>query len=405
MSDMNEVKSLIETQGAAWEQFRKTNDARLAAIEAKQATGDFDAQLAKLNEVITANGKQIDELSKKANRFGPAGDGGSSAEQEEHKRAFLLYARKGIDTNLREIERKAAMNSTSDPDGGYMVIPELDRVIDRVVPTISAMARVANVVTIGTRAYQKRVQISGMTVAWPGEGATAGESTEPRFAQVEVVVHPIEVEPWVNNETLEDADVDLAALLANEAAISFGEGEGAAFISGNGVGKPRGLTAYTAVANASYAWGSIGYIASGKSAAFASVAPADKILDLQHSLKSQYRSNARWMMSDAVLNQVRQMKDGTGQYYLWQPDPAAGFGGRVLGSPVEIDDNMPALAASSLSMAYGDFARAYTIVQRTGTGLIRDNVTSKGVTKFNFRRRVGGGIVNYEAVKVMRFNT
>jgi len=403
MTDMTEVKSLIESQGKAWEEFRKTNDARLAAIEAKQAIGDFDAKIAKLNDVITANGKQIDELSKKANRLGPAGEG-SSAEQEEHKRAFLLYARKGIEGNLREIERKT-MNSTSDPDGGYLVIPELDRVIDRVVPTISAMARVANVVTIGSRAYQKRVQTTGMTATWPGEGATSGETTAPTFSQIEVVAHPIEVEPWVNNETLEDADIDLSSLLANEAAIAFGEGEGLTFISGNGVGKPRGLTAYTVVANASYAWGSIGYIASGKSAAFASVAPADKILDLQHALKAQYRPGARWMVSDAVLNQIRQMKDGSGSYYLWQPDPAAGFGGRMLGSPVEVDNNMPALAASSLSMAYGDFGRAYTIVQRTGTGLIRDNVTSKGVTKFNFRRRVGGGIVNYEAVKVMRFNT
>lgn len=403
MSDIQEVKSLIESQGKAWEEFRKANDARLAAIEKQQGTGDLDAKLAKLNEVITANGKQIDELTKKSARLGTPTEG-MTAEQEEHKRAFWNYVRKGVDTGLRDIERKA-MNSTSDPDGGYLVLPELDRAIDRVVPTIAAMYRIANVVTIGTRSYQKRVQTTGMTAAWPGEGTGAGETTEPKFAQVEVVVHPIEVEPWVNNETLEDADIDLSSLLANEAAISFGEGEGSAFISGSGVGKPRGLTTYTAVANASYTWGSIGYIASGKSASFASSAPADKILDLQHALKAQYRPNARWVTTDAILNQIRQMKDGSGQYYLWQPDPAAGFGGRLLGSPVEIDDNMPTLAASSLSLAYGDFGRAYTIVRRNGIGLIRDNVTAKGVTKFNFRRRVGGGITNFEAVKVMRFNT
>lgn len=404
MNDMTEVKNLIESQGKAWEEFKRVNDERLAAIEAKQATGDFDAKLARISADLDANGRAIDDLAKKSSRVGVPADG-MTAEQAEHKRAFMHYLRKGVDSGLRDIERKAAMNSTSDPDGGYLVIPELDRVIDRVVPTISAMARIANVVTIGSRSYQKRVATSGMTAAWPGEGATAGESAEPRFSQVEVVAHPVEVEPWVNNETLEDADIDLAGMLANEAAISFGEGEGSAFIAGNGVGKPRGITSYTAVANASYSWGNIGYIASGKSAAFASVAPADKILDLQHALKAQYRPNARWVMSDSVLNQVRQMKDGTGAYYLWQPDPAAGFGGRLLGSPVEVDDNMPALAASSLSMAYGDFARAYTIVRRTGTGLIRDNVTAKGVTKFNFRRRVGGGVTNFEAVKVMRFNT
>ena len=123
-----------------------------------------------------------------------------------------------------------------------------------------------------------------MACAWPGEGGTAGETTEPKYANIEVVAYPAEVEPWVFNETLEDADIDLAGDLAQEAGIAFAEGIGAAVISGAGVGKPRGITAYNTVANSSYAFGSVGYIASGKSGAFASVAPADKLVDLQHSL-------------------------------------------------------------------------------------------------------------------------
>jgi len=222
---------------------------------------------------------------------------------------------------------------------------------------------------------------------------------------LKIDVHTAEVEPWVHNETLEDAIIDLAADLADEAAIGFGEGSAAEYITGNGVGGARGIAAYTNVANSSYAWGSIGYIASGKSAAFTSVAPSDALISLQHALKSQYRTGAVWLTNDTTLGVMRQMKDGSGAYYLWQPDTTAGFGGRFLGYGVEVDDNVADLGAGSLSLAFGNFARGYTIVNRAGTTLIRDNLTSKGVTKFNFRRRFGGGVTNFEAIKLMKFAT
>jgi HK97 family phage major capsid protein len=399
MADMNEVKDLIESQGRAWEEFKHTNDARLKALETQRATGDYDAKLAKIDS-------DLNEIAKKINRPGFSGAEaakGETPEVLEHKQRFTEYLRKGNTAELRELERKA-MNSTSDPDGGYLVTAEMESAITRVVPVVSAMARVARTVTIGTRSWVTRAKTSGMSVTWPGEGATSGESTTPDFARIEIVANVAEVEPHVYNETLEDADINLAADLANEAGIAFAEGEADAFIDGIGVGKPMGLLSYTTVANASYAWGSIGYIASGKAAAFASVAPADYIINLQHALKQQYRPGARWMMADSVLAKVRQIKDASSAYYLWNPDPSAGFGGRLLGSPVEIDDNMPATTSGSLSIAYGDFNRAYAIVRRSGISLIRDNITSKGLTKFNFRRRVGGGVINFEAVKVMKFS-
>ena len=119
----------------------------------------------------------------------------------------------------------------------------------------------------------------------------------------------------------------------------------------------------------------------------------------------KYRQGAAFLMNDATLNTIKQMKDGTGKYYLWIPDPTAPFGGRLLGYPVEVDDNMPTVSAGSYSIAFGNFQRGYTIVNRTGTTLIRDNITSKGITKFNFRRRFGGGITHFEAIKLMKFAT
>lgn len=402
--ELKDISELLQKQGHIFEEFKKSNDDRLKAIESKgYAPADLTEKVDKLNEAMSKLDKEILEVQKKANRI-PMPAGEMTPEQQEYKTAFNKYLRKGIDHGLADMQRKA-MNTAVDSEGGYLVLPEMDAVIDRIVPTISAMYRLANVVTIGTNKWEKRIKTAGMAMRRPGEGAGGGETTEPTFAKVTIENWTAEVEPWVENSTLEDADIDLETDLANEAAIAFAEGAGAEFISGNGVAKARGILSYTNVANASYAFGKIGYIVSGKSGAFASAAPADKIIALQHSLKSQYRTGAVWLTNDSTLGTMRQMKDGSGSYYLWQPDPAGAFGGRFLGSPVEIDDNMPDISAGTYSVAYGNFNRGYTIVNRRGTILIRDNLTTKGVTKFNFTRRFGAGVHNYEAIKLMKFAT
>lgn len=400
---VTEVLSLIEKQGKAWDAFKEANDARLKSIESKgYAPADLTEKVEKINADLAAIGKSMNKIEEKANRP-QVGAEDLTPEQSERKKAFGIYLRRG-ENGLSDAQRKA-MQTGSDPDGGYLVEDVMDSTIDRIAPTISAMYRLANVVTIGTAKYEKLIKTSGMAMRRVADGQTGGESTEPKFSKVAIEVFSAEVEPWVYNETLEDAFINLEQDLADEAAIGFAEGAGSEFITGNGVGKSRGITAYTNVANASYAWGSVGYIASGKSAAFASVAPADKIVSLQHALKAQYRPGAVWLMNDTTLGVARQMKDGSGTYYLWNPDPAGAFGGRFLGNPVEVDDNMPDIGAGAYAVAFGNFKRGYTIVNRAGTTLIRDNITAKGTTKFNFRRRFGAGITQFEAIKLMKFAT
>lgn len=400
--ELKEVTDLIQKQGEAWEQFKSTNDALIKAKADGTAVADLQAKLATINADMEAQRKSMDEMVKKANRPGAGSDQAES--DVEYKKAFDTFIRKGDDSELRALEQKA-MQSGSDPDGGYTVLPEMDRTIDRVAPTISAMYRLANVVTIGSAQWQKLVKTSGLAMRRVDDGSTGGESTNPKYAKIQIDAHTAEVEPWVYNETLQDSFVNLESDLAMEAAIGFAEGLGAEFITGDGVGKARGIAAYDMVANSAYTWGKVGYIASGKSGAFASVAPSDKVIDLQHSLKAQFRPGAVFMTNDATLGAMRQLKDGSGSYYLWQPDPAGAFGGKFLGHEVVVDDNVADIAAGSLSLAFGNFKRAYTIVNRAGTTLIRDNLTSKGQTKFNFRRRVGGGISQYEAIKWLRFST
>lgn len=405
MSDLSVLKGLLEEQGRAWEEFKAANDNRLHAIEVKEyAPADLAAKVDTINTDLSRVSAEIGEVIKKMQRPGASAGTALTADQAEHKQAFGLYLRKGIEPGLQDLERKA-MQIGSDPDGGYLVGTEMDTEIDRIAATISAMRTVANVRTIGAASYKKMVKKTGLSGGWIGETEDSAETTEPTFALIEIVPSRVYAEPWVTNDMLEDSVYDLEMDLSDEAGITFGETEGAAFIVGTGVKQPRGILAHTTVANASYTWGSVGYIASGADGAFATSNPGDKFIALQHALKQQYRPGATFMMADATLSTVRQFKDASGAYYLWNPDPTAGFGGRLLGSPVTIDDNMPVVASNSLSVAFGNWRRAYTIVDRRGVAVIRDNVTKKGFTKFHFSRRTGGGVNNFEAFKLMKFAT
>jgi HK97 family phage major capsid protein len=264
ISPVGEIKELIQKQGEAWEEFKRTNDERLKAKADGNAISDLDAKLAKINDAFAEQRAALLEMQKKAARPG-AGADEQNEEQAARKNSFERFLRKG-EQGLDDIQRKA-MQTGSDTDGGFLVLPEMDMTIDRIAPTISAMYRLANVVTIGSAKWEKMVKTAGMAMRRVAEGAAGGETTNPKYSKVEIEAFEAEVEPWVYNATLEDAFVDLVADLAEEAAIGFAEGAGSEFISGNGVGKARGITAYSNVANASYAWGSVGYIASGKSAA------------------------------------------------------------------------------------------------------------------------------------------
>lgn len=403
----NELTRLLKEQGDAFEQFKSANDARLKAIEEKgYAPADIVEKVDKINADISQLTKDISEVAKKANRPQMSGEGkkGLAPEQLEYKSGVQRFIRKGDDSGLRDLERKAFQRG-SDVDGGYLIHSEMESEIDRVASTVSNMRSIADVRTIGKTSQELRVKTSGTAARWVGEGEAGGETTNAKYAKIEIFAEEMEVEPWAYNSALEDADFDIEADIVDEAGIGFGEAEGDAFINGNGVKKPRGILDYTKVANASYAWNKIGYIASGASGDFAASNPGDKVIDLIHSLRSTYRVGAVLLMADTTLGKLRQIKDGAGSFYLFQPDPTGQFGGMVLGVPVVVDDNMPVMGSNSYSIAYGNFRRAYRIVDRRGISLIRDNLTSKGTTKFNFRKRVGGGVKNFEAVKLMKFAT
>lgn len=406
---MTELKDLIEKQGRAFEDFK----AALAESE-KKNTAEAEAKVNKLNDELTKLSKQLkdvgdraeaaEKLASRPNR----GDGSKASQEEiEHKKGVFGYLRKGNEEGLRDLEQKA-MNAGSNPDGGYTVHSELDAMIDRVARATIVMRQLATVRTITGRSYKKIVQTTGASVGgWGNERTAPTETGTPGLVELEFTPGTLWAEPRATQELLEDSDQNIEAWLADEVGITFEEQENAAFLTGNGVNRPRGLLDYPIVANASYAWGSLGYIASGGSGAFATasstVSPVDAFTDLLHALKPVYRANANWLMSDATVAKVRKFKDGQGNLQ-WKPGASVDqpFVELFLGKRIEYDDNMPAVDTNTYSVAFGDFKRGYVIVDRRGTQVLRDPYSSKPYVKFWTTRRVGGGIQNFEAIKLMK---
>lgn len=394
---MEELKRLLEELARAHEAFKASNDERLKAIEAKgYAPADVEQKVDDLNTRIAGLSKEIEELTLKSQR--PAPGDARTVEQAEHKAAFMNWIRKGEEGNLRSLERKA-MTVGSDPDGGYLVGEEMEAGIDRLVGATVSMMRLATVRSVGATVYKRRVRTRGAGYGWAGEEETPTETTAPQYAMLSFEPGKIWAEPQVSSDLLEDAEFDIESEIMDALEQDFGEGIGAALVTGNGINRPRGITSYTTVANASYAWGSIGYVASGAAGAFDD---SDAFIDLIHALKPAYRANGQFLMNDLTLSGIRKMKDGEGNY-LWQPSLQLGVPDRLLGYPTNTDDNMPDIAANSLSIAFGDFKKAYVVVNRRGTAMLRDPYTAKPFVKFYTTKRVGGGIMNYEAMKFMKF--
>lgn len=399
MPDMNEV---VEKIGRTWEEYKKTNDEKIAQL---QKTGVVDPliveKLSKLDAVLSENQeikRDIEDLAKKSAR--PATGGGEhDQERKEHSQEFQKFLRKGHEGGLRDMERKA-MVGNSDPDGGYLITHEMDSAITRVLGDDVAMRRICDVRTIGGQSLKMLVNTGGAGAGWAGETESPSETNTPALRELEFEAHKMYAEPKATQDMLEDAYINAEGWLADEVAIAMTELEAAAFITGNGIKKPRGILSYTPVANASYAWGSIGYTASGGASDFASSNPSDALISLIHTLKRAYRNGASFLMNDLTISKIRKFKtDGN---YLWTPGLAAGVNSTLLGYPVETDDNMPDVGSDTYPIAFGNFQRAYVIVDRRGTSVLRDPFTAKPYVKFYTTRRVGGGVKNFEAIKLMK---
>lgn len=404
-ADASDPKAVLAELQSAWHEFKAENDKQLADI--KKGINDplATVKLENINAAMTEMQSQMADLAVKAAAFEMAGGKQVDKDVAAHSKAFNQWFRKGTDAGLRDLEVAARLTTQSDPDGGFVVPSEMEAGINRVLGTVSAMRGLATVRSIGAASYKKLVSLGGATSGWVGENSARPETGTPQLTGLDFPVMELYAQPGATQTMLDDASMSIESWLADEVSIEFAEQEGSAFVVGDGVAKPRGLLSYPTVANANYAWGKIGTVKSGKSGGFldptASVNPADALIDLYYALKSGYRNGAAWLMSDATMSTVRKFKDAQGAYLVKYEGGNAGVP-TILGKPVQTDDAMPAATTNgNLAIAFGDFKRAYLIVDRVGIRVLRDPFTSKPNVLFYTTKRVGGGVQNFEAVKLM----
>ncbi|MFD2234817.1 phage major capsid protein [Phaeospirillum tilakii] len=439
-----DLPKVIEQLGSAFEEFKAKIETEQKEIKAglraapadltkvEKALDGLQAAKDAIEAKAAAERKRLDDLEKLLRR--PGGGGGADLQEAELKSFNLLtiahanrlsrprptglqpedYAsyRKGFEAYLRggdqridEADRKA-MSVGSDPDGGLLVQADVTgRIVSRVYETCP-IRQIAATQTISTDALKGVIdndEAGDMVMV--GETTAPGATSTPQIGEWRIPVFEGAVEPKATQQLLEDAAVDVEAWLAKKVADKIARGQNRRFVLGNGVNEPRGLATYptAATGDGSRSWGTLEHVATGVSGAFASSNPADILFDLIGAFKDAYLQNARFLTRREVITMVRKFKEtGTGQY-LWQPGLQAGQPQQLVGFPVTIAQDMPALSAGSLSLAFGDFAEGYQIVDRLGMTTIRDNLTLKPYIKFYTRVRFGGGVLNFEAVKFIKF--
>jgi HK97 family phage major capsid protein len=317
----------------------------------------------------------------------------------EEKSAFDGYLKTGASFGL---ELKAGL-STASNSAGHVVPEQTERAIERRLMAGSPMREIATVRTVGAGVFMKPVSTAGVASGWVAETAARPETDPATLALLQFPSADLYANPAATQSLLDDALIDLDEWLAAEVEDAFAAQETQAFVNGDGVNKPKGFLNYPIVADASAVWGQIGYVASGAAGAFAPTNPTDRLIDLVYAPKAQYRPNGRFVMNRKTVSAVRKFKDADGNY-IWQPAQRAGETASLLGYRVTEIETMPDIAANSAAIAFGDFQRGYLIVDRAGVRVLRDPYSAKPYVLFYTTKRVGGGVQNFDAIKVMRFS-
>lgn len=300
------------------------------------------------------------------------------------------------------LETKAFTGVTG-AEGGFALPREIDQRIDAALKSASPIRSIANVVQVGTAGYRKLVTTGGTPSGWTAETDARPVTASPVFNEIAPPTGELYANPSASQAMLDDAQFDVEQWLADEIAAEFARAEGAAFVNGSGVNRPRGfLQAPTATAaDSARAFGTLQYLATGAAGDFAANA-TERLIDLVHALRAPYRQGASFVMNATTLARIRKFKTSDGQF-LWQPSLVAGTPATLLGYPVVEAEDMPDIAANSLSIAFGNFRHGYVVAERQETQILRDPYTNKPFVTFYATKRVGGAVTNSEAIKLMKF--
>lgn len=327
-----------------------------------------------------------------------------SAEAEQgapHQKAFDAYIRHGDDGALRGLPLEGKAMTTAS-DGGFLAAPTVAMQVQEALNLTASLRRVANVVTVESASYEVLVDMGDIAHGWASEAGLQEETGTPSLQRVVIPVHELSAMPKASQRLLDDAAFDVETWLAGRIAEKFSRAEATAFISGDGVNKPRGLLAHDRAPDELAGPGQIGTIPSGGSGDFAATGPADALIDMVYALAAEYRANASFVMNSKTAAAVRKMRDADGRF-LWADSLAMGQPAQLLGYPVLVCEDMPDIGPGAHAIAFGDFRAAYTIVERPDLRVLRDPFSAKPHVLFYATKRVGGGVTDARAVKLMDF--
>lgn len=421
------VADALDKIATAFDEYKKTNDQRIEAVKSGASTEALDAKLAKIDAHIDGLNEVKSKMEKMETKLARPGalDGGrqegESKEAVEYRHAFLDWMRapadherqqkaaaaaKQLESKSRDgRETRATQTVTSTGSAGGFALPEIiERQIARLSVDISPIRQIATVRTVGSPDYKELFDINGAGFEWLGETDARNQTNTPDLAEVAPTFGMASAKPQASEESLDDLFFDVESWLVSSAAEAIAQGEGAAFVSGNGTKKPTGFLAGptpVTTADSARAFGTLQYIASGQAAALPT--SADIFYDLVYSLRARYRNNAQWVTSKLVLAALRKYKDTSGQY-LWQPALTAGQPATFMGYGITEAEDMPAVGAGAFSLAFGDFKEGYLIADRVGMRITRDEITTPGYVKFYVRKRIGAKLRNTQAIKLLRIS-
>ncbi len=385
-----------------FEAFKAANDDRIEAIERKAGDILQDDKVARIDAALDAQARRLDELTLKSARPQLGLENATRVASREHKQAFESYMRSGDASALRGLESKA-MSIGTPGDGGYLVPPEVEQEIGKRLAVISPIRSIASVREISGNVFKKPFMTAGPATGWVAETASRPQTSSPTLDELSFPAAELYAMPAATGALLEDAVVNLDEWIAGEVEQVFAVQEGAAFVNGDGTNKPKGFLQYDKVAEGSWAWTKIGFLETGVDAGFPEDGAADPLIDLVYALKAGYRQNASFVMNRKTQSAIRKLKDADDNY-LWQPPAQVGGRAGLLTFPVVEAEEMPDIAADSYSIAFGDFARGYLVVDRQGVRVLRDPYSAKPYVLFYTTKRVGGGVQDFDAIKLLKFS-
>jgi HK97 family phage major capsid protein len=400
--DYLDLKDAFGDFMTTFESFKESNDEKLAELEGRLGADVLTTEkVERISRALDEQKRAIDTLALKKMRPVLGRDGQPAA--SEHKSAFEAYMRQGDDRLLRSLDAKA-MSYGSGQDGGYLVPPETETEIGKRLSTLSPIRAIASVRQVSAAVLKKPFSVSGPAVGWVAETAARPQTNTATLAELQFPTMELYAMPAATASLLEDAVVDLDQWISSEVEAAFAEQEGAAFVSGDGNSKPKGFLSYDKVAESAWEWGKVGYTLTGVAGALPAEDASDVLIDTIYALKAGYRQNANWVMNRKTQAAIRKLKDGDGNY-LWQPPAAPGQKAMLMGFPLVEAEDMPDIGNDATPVAFGDFGRGYLVVDRAGVRVLRDPYSAKPYVLFYTTKRVGGGVQDFDAIKLLKFGT